>query len=419
MKYKQYDFESFRILTIQSNHFKNVHMEINFVDDVENISMPIRSFLTNLISYTTLKYPTKRELLIALEELYNSSYYSTCSRVGHTFFSTFLFDFLSPRYVNEKNYLEKCVQFFCEQVMQPNIKDGKFDERSINIIKESKHSSIDRYKENALSYALKKSRDFLFANSITSKPLDGTHEDIEAITNEDLVNDYQKLFQDSSVDILIVGDLDMDEVVAYFQKYFQKKSIVEKQYTNVIDNAVGSLKELEVQGKYVQTQLILYLQYESLTDFELFAVSKLYLTILGSANQSDKLTQYLRILNPLVYRNAVCFVPTSKYILINASLNYKNIEEAKRNIYKAILEMEKGMIDENYFEVQKEKILSNMTMYEDDESYLIEEYYFHVLFNHPLSSEKRELIQKVTIEDVQKFAQKLQKTLIYVLKEVE
>ena len=47
MKYKQYDFESFKILTITSSQFKNVHMEINFIDDIDNIFMPLRSFLVN------------------------------------------------------------------------------------------------------------------------------------------------------------------------------------------------------------------------------------------------------------------------------------------------------------------------------------------------------------------------------------
>ena len=75
MKYKQYDFESYRVLTIQSEQFKNVHMEINFIDDVANLFMPLRSFLINLMGYTSKIYPTKRDMLIALENLYNSAYY--------------------------------------------------------------------------------------------------------------------------------------------------------------------------------------------------------------------------------------------------------------------------------------------------------------------------------------------------------
>ena len=417
MKYKQYDFESFKILTITSSQFKNVHMEINFIDDIDNIFMPLRSFLVNLMGYTSKIYPTKRQMLIALENLYNSAYYTNYSRVGKSYISSFVLDFVSPKYIKDHDYLENCIKFLCEQVLNPNINDSMFDERSKEIVKERIHNNIDHYKENAFSYAFCESRKMLFNDSISGKMINGTHEELDSITNEDLINDYHKLFEDSKADILIIGDLDMDKCVKLINKYFQKKSIVEKKYSNTLSNKISSYQELEIEGKYAQTQVLMYLQFEDLTDFELYAVSTLYLQILGRANQSDKLAKYLRIDNPLVYSRGIRFDYPNKYLLIYTGLKYENVQEALKGIKKALKEMETGKIDQDYFEIQKEKVLSNMTMNEDDEEYLIGEYYMHVLFNRPLPEERRELIKQVTIDDIKKIAKKFKKTLIYVLKE--
>ena len=417
MKYKQYDFESFRVLTITSEQFKNVHMEINFIDDVDNISMPLRSFLVNLMGYTSKIYPTKREMLIALENLYNSVYYTNYSRVGKSYIANFVLDFVSPKYIKDKKYLENCVKFLCEQVLNPNINDDKFDERSKEIIKERIHQNIDHYKESAFSYAFCESRKFLFKDSISGKMINGTHEELDSINNEDLINDYHKLFEDAKVDILIIGDLDMDKCVSYINKYFQKKSIVENTYQNSISNKINPYEELEVEGRYAQTQLLMYLQFDELSEFELYAVSTLYLQILGRANQSDKLARYLRIENPLVYSRGIRFDYPNKYLLIYTGLKYDNVKEAIKGIDKALKEMANGEIDEDYFELQKEKVLSNMTMNEDDEEYLIGEYYMHSLFNRPLPKDRRELIKQVTIDDIKKLAKKFKKTLTYILKE--
>ena len=209
----------------------------------------------------------------------------------------------------------------------------------------------------------------------------------------------------------------MDKCVTYLKKYFQKKSIVEKQYVNQIPNKIKPYQKVVVDGGYYQTQLLVYLQFNELTNFELYAVSALYLQILGRANQSDKLAKYLRIDNPLVYSRGLRFDYANKYLLIYTGLKYENVKEALKGIDRALKEMENGIIDEEYFEIQKEKVMSNMTINEDDEEYLIGEYYMNMLFNRPLPLERRKLIKQVTIDDIKKLAKKFKKTLVYVLKE--
>ena len=73
MKYKKYNLDSYDIYTIQTDKFKNCYIEVRFREDVRNINLSRRNLLAAAMQYTSLKYPTKREMIIALEELYNSA----------------------------------------------------------------------------------------------------------------------------------------------------------------------------------------------------------------------------------------------------------------------------------------------------------------------------------------------------------
>ena len=112
MEEKTYNYDSFVIYTVKTDKFKNGYIEVNFRDDIRNVDVPKRNMLTNLMRYSTLKYPSNKELKIAQENLYDLSFTSATSRVGYNIISSFSMDFLHPKYVNEKDYLKQCLSFF-------------------------------------------------------------------------------------------------------------------------------------------------------------------------------------------------------------------------------------------------------------------------------------------------------------------
>ena len=51
-------------------------------------------------------------MIIASEELYNIGFGGGTSRYGYNIISTFNIDFLDPKYITEKDYLENSLTFF-------------------------------------------------------------------------------------------------------------------------------------------------------------------------------------------------------------------------------------------------------------------------------------------------------------------
>lgn len=419
MTYKKYDYDSFQIFAIQTDKFKNCYMEVNFRDDIREVNSTRRSFLTELLVYSSLKYPTKREMIIAEEELYNLSGSSGYYRLGYNICSYFSMDILHPKFVKEKDYLDKCLQFCFDLILKPNIKDGQFDECSYEIIKEQLHVNIDQYKENPSAYARFESKKMLFPDSITGKKILGTHEDIDAISREDLVKEYKEMFQNSCCDILVIGDLDMDEMAKKIAKYFYKSSIVKKEIPIFVENAILPFKDQCVSSAFHQTHLIQYYQFPLLSYYEKNFVFLLFQKIFGCGSLSDKLGIYLRMNNSLCYSYNFSYFTSDGYSFVKTQLKKENIELAIQYINQAFEEMAHADFTDEELEIQKKKSLSDLKLREDSIYGLIDNYYYHEVFNVALIEEYYHEIMSVTKEDIKKLAQKMKLSFRYILEEEE
>ncbi len=416
MNYKTYDYDGYKIFTIKTDKFKNCYMEVTFREDARKVNVTKRNALVSLLTYTSEAYPTKREMLIKSEELYNVSFGGSISRSGYNLLSSFGIDFLNPKFVSEKNYLEDTISFLFECLTHPHVKEEKFNERSFNIIKERMKTNIMHYKEKPFSYALVESKKALFGDSITGVQLNGNLNDLEEITPENLYPEYQKLL-DSHCDILIIGDLDMERLAKIIQKHFYKPSIAIGEIPFIVENKIQKYHELEVESVYQQTQLLLYYQWENITEKERNFVSPLFTRILGNASMEDKLYKSLRMENSLCYNCGTTGSLADGYSILFARLSYKNIPLALEKMRQCMKEMVEGHINPTFFEIQKEKILADLKLREDNMYGLIDNYYFHEIVGQATFEEFRTEIPKITIEDIQEFARKFHESFLYILKE--
>ncbi len=418
MIYKKYNYDSYNIYTITTDRFKNCYMEITFRENIQNVNLSARNLLVNLMGYTSSKYPTQREMKIQKEELYNPYLTGNLGRVGENLFTSFSIDFLNPKYIKEKDYLENNIAFCFELLQNPHRENGKWDEKSFKLFKEQAHVALEEYKEKPTSYALMESKKEFFGDSILSKRLLGSHEELDEVTEETVSFEYDGLLENSSCDILIIGNLSMDEVVKYIKKYFYKPSIVLDKIPFQTNIETKEFKSVTVNGPYNQTQLVMYYKLNSLTEWERNYVVSIFGRILGaSSGMNDKLTKYLRIEHSLCYYCGCQMNPNDFLCTIYVGLSKENVKEAVACIEKAISEMASGKIDEDFIEIQKRKFLADLKLREDSIYGLMDNYYFHELNGSPMYQDYVTNIPQITLKDLKKFGKKLIKICQYVLEE--
>lgn len=416
MEYKKYEFDTYNIYTIKTDKFKNCHLEICFYDNVDVGVLAKRNFLTDMLVQSSLKYPKRKDIVIKLEELYQSFLYATTTKVGNMVLSSFMYDFLNPYYVNDPSYLKNTLKFPFEIIENPNVINNEFDERTFKIIKKRILADIDSINERPTNYALKRALNLMDENSITSKSVLGTKEEIEAITPEELYRYYQTFFEKSKCNIYVIGDLDMDKVVKIITESFQNLCIKNHEVKPYLTNIVRKKPlKTEEESSFGQSTLILGYNIVNIKPTERHAMLTLFNEVLCAGGLKSKIVNKLREENGLCYSVSPILSKYDNMYYICVSLDKKNTSLAIKLIKEAFKEMENGKIDEQDLESFKKGLYNSLNIVLDNESSILNNYTFNTITGTPLLSEFKEMYKNITIDDLKKLAKKFKLNFIYEL----
>ena len=415
MEYKVYDCKTYRIHTIKTDKFKNCSMEIMFRNDLIKEEITANNLLVDILMHSSKKYPKRRDVSIALENLYSTQVRGVATRLGNSTMLSFITDFLDPKYCYD-GYLEEVISFPFEMLLNPNVKDKEFEQRSFNIIKNRIKSDIESLKENATRYAFRRALENMDDKSSSSYYMVGYLDDLEKITTTSLYDTYNNVLNNYVCDIYVIGNLEMDEVVKIIKKKFVIRTLKEKDIDLYVDNKVRK-KELDISetGKYEQDSFVMVYNLVNLTKRERDLVIHLYNIILGSGGLTSKLYRYLR------EENSLCYVVSSMYqkydglLMVYAGIDKKDKNKCIKLVNKALKEMESGDFTLEELENAKKTVISSIKMSEDTLGGIINNYLFNDLDNLPLYEERVQEFKTITKDEVIELAKKVKVNIIYML----
>ena len=416
MEYKIHDCKSYKIHTIKTDKFKNCSMEIMFRKKLDKKEITQNNMLVDMITHSSKRYPKKRDVAIELENLYSASFRGFTTRLGSSVMLSFVLDFLNPKYC-EKGYLEEVLSMPFEMLLNPNISNGKFDERSFNIIKNRLKSDIESLKENAAKYAFRRSLLNMDENSPSSYNMTGYLEDLESITPSNLVDSYNKLLSDYTCDIFVIGNLDMEEVVSTIKSKFNNRTIKVDKIKLYVDNDLRK-KHIDVEetGKYEQDSFIMIYNLDNLNERERNFVIHIYNIILGSGGLTSKLYRYLREENSLCYNVSSMVQKYDGLLMIYSGIDAKDKDLCIELVNKAMKEMSNGEFSDIELDNAIKTVISSLKMGEDTQGGIINNYLFNYLDNLPLYEERVKEFKTVTKEEVINISKKIKLNTIYLLK---
>ena len=218
MVYKQHNNGSYNIHTIKTDRFKNIKMEIFFRNNIDPQNIHKRAMLFDVLVETSTKYPTKRDLTLALEELYNANLYATSIKVGKQIISSISMDFLNPKYTEDFN-IEDAIRLPFELIFNPDVKNEEFKRSTLETIRTRMIADIESLKENPRRYALMEALKNFDEKSISAINIMGNIDDLNLITPHNLYETYQEIIDHDYIDIFIIGDIDEHQVVDIISKY--------------------------------------------------------------------------------------------------------------------------------------------------------------------------------------------------------
>ena len=416
MEYKVYKENNYTIHAIKTDKFRNCVMEIIFTQEIDKKKTTSRTFLNDLLCFTSEKYKTRRELTIELENLYSSYVRCNSFRYGNRAFTSFYTSFLDPKYC-EEDYLEDIIELLFELLFNPYIEDGKFNKRSFDIVKNKLKAELESIKNNSTRLAVRRSLEAMDKTSVSSINITGYLEDLDDITTSSLVDTYNELINDSMCDIYVAGNLDMEEIVKLIKKYMKKEKVLNKDIDIHVENKTrDQVQDVEDSERYEQSSLIVLNNLVGLTKRERNYVFNVFNYIFGNGGLTSKLYKYIR------EENSLCYALDSSYEKYDAlCMFYMGIHQKDKNkclelINKALQEMINGEFSDEELVDAKKSISTMIRASQDSIGGIINTYLFHELDGLPLVDEKIENYNSVTKEEIMNVAKKIKVNTCYLLK---
>lgn len=411
MKILKREVNNVPVTIIKTNKFKQVAGRLYFKSPVLKSTITNRMMLRNMLMESCKKYDTSEKLYIKSLECYDASLYASSSRVGNYHITSFTFSTLIDKYTKECN-LKDVIDLFCEIIFNPLVSNSAFDQDTFDLIYETKKSALEKIKEDSGSYIERQVLKNLDENKAYTYMSDLKY--LDKITSKSLYDDYLDMINNSSISLVLAGDIDFDNpIIDIITSKIKKNKKFDVKL--LIDNDNEKEENKVITEDFFGTQNIInYVLYlKNLTDFERNYVASLYRIILGGG-VSSRLFSIIREENKLAYYSFARYEKDDSLMYIIMGIEKENFDKAYKLTNKIIGEM-KNLSEEEVEHAKK----SYITLYEESQdkiTNIIGSYNKLNLFDIKDDNELIENINKVTKEDIEKFASKVYPHICYFLK---
>ncbi len=415
MVYKLHENGAYNIHTIKTDRFKNIKMEIFFRNNIDVKTIHKRTVLFDMLVETSKNYKTKRDIALALEELYNATCYASSIKVGNEVISSISMDFLNPKYTKDFD-IEEAIKLPFDLIFHPDVSNEEFNQLTLETIKTRVISDIKCLAENPKKMALLNALKAFDSSSVSSINITGTEDDINAITPSNLYDVYKEILEHDYIDIFIIGDFDDTKVSAIISKYAKFSTIKNHPIEmNVANKTRSKVKEVTEKSNFSQAQIVYILNANKLSDEERKYAFMIYNMILGGGSLETKLYQNLRDKNSLCYNVNSMYQKYDNLELISTAVDNNNIKLTCKLINETIKEMERK-VSEDEVKRAVSSIISSINMSLDSPAQIIDMYLFKYMGSIDEIDERIAKFKKITKEDVIKIARKVSINTVYILK---
>lgn len=415
MEYKNYKHDTYTLYTIKTDKFKTCHLEIIFKNKIKKEEITLLNLLGTYLAYTSQEYPKRRDVIEALEDLYDANFYETNTRVGQNIFATFVMDFLDPVYC-QKSFLDDVLAFPFAFIFNPNFRNTVPDKKIFEVIVNMIKSSILSSKDSPTNYAFKQAFKTLGNDNPAGFDMNGDLEILKNITPEDLYSYYQRFLKEFNCDIYIIGNLDMEyvdmKIAENYKNNYVAPSITDYYLNYPLNKKIVDKCEM---GPYEQSSFIMLYKTDMLSEKEKNYVIHYFNSIFGSGSLNNKLNQYLREDNGLCYSTYSAYQKIDNLFIVYAGIDAENKEACVKLVKKALKEMQQGKFADEEITFAKENLKNQIKLSLDTETSILDNYVFHNLINSPLLNERIKEINNVTKDEIVNLSKKIKLNSIYLL----
>lgn len=415
MKYTKKDLGSYNLHLIKTDKFKTVTIKIIFQSPIIKEEITKRNILSDILLQSSKKYPSKRDLIIAAEDLYSASIYNSTERLGKFIMTSFTLQVLNDKYTEENN-LNKGIEFLKEIIFNPDIENSEFKENKLSFVKKNCEVTISSVKEDPVSYAIMRMSESYDKESPISYRMVGYMDDVEKVDTKNLYEYYKKMLEKDYVDIFVVGDIDENEIVTKIKECFKFRKLRRNKPSYELEIKKPRKKRLIAKEKQAasQSKLIIACPLKKMKTYEKNYPLVLANIIFGGTSDS-KLFKVVREKNSLCYAIYSQLSKLDNLVTIKAGIDKDNFKKTLTVIDDVLIKVKKGDFTEKDIKMAKEIYSSAISNIEENPSSLISEYLTEEITGLDSYKKRVEIMNKVTKKDIKKVLKKINTDTIFLL----
>lgn len=418
MIYKTYNNKTYNIYTIKTDKFKTCHMEIIFRNNIKKEEITKRTMLTEMLVENSNIHKTRKDMIIELENLYNSYFYGVTNRIGSSILTSFCFDFINPKLIGEE--IDNFIKFPIETILNPNIKNNEFDILTFEYIKTRVLTDIESIIEDPKNYSINKLLTNMCPSTESSINISGYIEDLDLITPTNLYDYYLTMLEHDYIDVYIIGDLDMDKVVKIIKNNLKINIFKNHEITHEVNNkSINKPKKIIENFNFGQENICIGLNIENMSNHEKNYVAHIYNMILGGGSLETKLYNRLRNENSLCYSCSSMYQKFDNLLILHTAVSPENEGVAIKLMKKALLDMIEGNITEEEIENAKKLITTTLTMSEDVPGRIVDNYLYKNLYGLDELEIRIKNYNSITKKEIVNFAKKVKLNTILCVRDGE
>jgi len=418
MIYKAYNNKTYNIYTIKTNKFRTCHMEIIFRNNIEKSEITKRGMLTEMLVENSNSYKTRKDMIIELENLYNSYFYGVTNRIGSSILTSFCFDFINPDLVNED--IDKFIEFPINTILKPNVTNNEFDISTFEYIKTRIKNDIDAIIEDPKKYSIDKLLTNMCENTESSINISGYLNDLDLITPTNLYEYYLNMLNHDYIDIYIIGDLDMGKVIKVIKNNLKINIFKDHKVKYEVNNkSIKKPRKIIENYNFGQENICIGLNIENMTEREKNYVGHIYNMILGGGSLETKLYNRLRNEYSLCYAVSSIYQKFDSLIIIHTAISKEDETLAIKLMKKALNDMQTGNITVSEIENAKQAITTTLNMSLDVPGRIIDNYLYKNLYGLDDLEIRIKNYNSITKKEIVDFAKKVKLNTILCVRDGE
>lgn len=406
--------ERINLISEKTNKFKTFALSFYFHMPLNEEEASLNALLPYTMKMGSKNYKDITAVSNTLENLYGGMFDCNIRKKGEDQILGFNFEFVSPEYIKDNDYLKNVFNFIFDIIFNPLIKDNGFLPEYTEREKLNLTDYIEGIINDKKEYAgLKCTQEMCKGENYAIFEY-GSVDKIKNITPQQLYSQYKKIISESRIDIFVTGNIDFDEVESRISELKLKEACADYPRCEVKEPR-ENINEVTEEFDVAQGKISMGFTVGKKAISEKKYALSVFNSIFGSGAHS-------KLFNNVREKLSLCYYAYSRIdafkgiMTVNSGVEFKNFKAAHDEILVQLEDIKKGNISDVEIDSSKKAVINSLRSL-NDSPFSMENYFLNGLIKGTVTDvdDYIDNINKVTKEDITDIAKDIKLDTVYYL----